>query len=95
MKNAKKYFVIAIDKFLSGWGDAEGKENVFLMECDSKEEAHIVRDNAKNRTDMIKVRVVATKPYQYFNNDSYYVQYMTKKDLPNWFEAGFMKKWEN
>ncbi|MBD7970281.1 hypothetical protein [Paenibacillus gallinarum] len=92
MTQAKKYFVVAIDKFLSGWGTSEGKETVFVMECDTLEEANIVRDNAKNRTDMTKVRVLTSKPYQYYNNGSYYVQYMTKKDIPNWFRSGFFKQ---
>ena len=91
MTNPKKFFVVAIDRFLSGWGAAADKLALCVIACNSLEEANIVRDNAKNRSDMINVRVVTRKPYQYYKNDSYFVQNMTKENLPNWFEAGYFK----
>ena len=56
------FYVLAEDTFLSGWGDADGKINTLLLPCASKEEAEIVKHNAKSRPEMVRVRIENTRP---------------------------------
>ena len=58
------HYVSMIDTFFSDWGPAEGKSNIYLIECDSAEQAERVADYAKTRDEMRKVRThdVAQKP---------------------------------
>lgn len=51
-----RFYVTCQDRFLSGWGRAEGKRNYCVFLCDTEEEATIVADNARARTEMVKVR---------------------------------------
>jgi len=88
MKN-KKFYVSMTDKFLSGWGMAEGKTNKLIFICDTLEEAYIVEDNALQRSDMKYVNVCFTKPY--YNSKTNYVQYKTKEIYPSWYEKDYFK----
>ena len=40
-----KYWVTCTDPFLSGWGEAENRISKFVIECDTYEEAQIVKYN--------------------------------------------------
>lgn len=51
------FYVKMRDKFMSGWGKAEGKSNYLIFRCETEEEADIVADNAVNRTDMHKIYI--------------------------------------
>ncbi len=78
------------DKFMSGWGHAEGKKNKLVIECDSYQEAEIVQDNARNRSEMIYINiVVGRKPY--FNKNRFYTNYHDKHDYSAWFKEGYFK----
>lgn len=55
-------YVLANDSFMSGWGPATGKVNTVILPCASWEEAEIVAQNARNRSEMRRVRIVARKP---------------------------------
>lgn len=45
------FYVTYIDSFMSGWGEAKGKDNRVILPCASEEEARIVLNNVQNRTD--------------------------------------------
>jgi hypothetical protein len=55
-------YVLANDSFLSGWGPATDKINTVILLVASYEEAMIVTENARRRSDMRRVRIVCTKP---------------------------------
>ena len=79
------------DKFMSGWGLAKGMINKLVIECDSYQEAEIVEDNARNRSEMIYVHItVGRKPY--YNQKRFYTNYHSKKDYGSWFKKGYFKK---
>ena len=78
-----KYYVTMTDKFLSGWGQAQDKIAKYVNICDSYEEAEIVAENARNRSDQKYVNISSTKPY--YNNNRYLVMYKTKQDMPKWY----------
>lgn len=84
-----KYWVVMTDKFMSNWGQAEGKINKLVIECDSSELALIVADNADQRDEMKYVSIKTECPS--FNSKRYLVSYKTQADMPNWFVAGFFK----
>jgi hypothetical protein len=46
------YYVTMTDKFMSGWGEAQGKNNKLVISCDTYEEAQIVEENARRRKEM-------------------------------------------
>lgn len=83
----QKYYVSMTDKFLSGWGLADNKTAKYIVECDTYEEAEIVADNARSRSDQKNVNICYNKPY--YNQRHYLVKYQTKEDLPSWFIAGY------
>lgn len=86
MNNGKKVYVTMTDKFLSGWGRAEGKINKLVFVCDNLEEAERVANYARTRKEMKYINVTYNKPY--YNNNRYLVQFKDKKDYPRWYEGG-------
>ena len=73
------YYVTMIDKFMSGWGMAKGKTNIYQVECDTLEEANQIERAAKRRDDMKNIRIRQSKPY--FNSASYLVSEKHFDDL--------------
>lgn len=89
MKQNEKIYVTMTDKFLSGWGMAAGKINKLIFECDTWEEAQIVEENAKNRSEMKDINIATKKPY--YTPKKYYAQMKDKNEYPNWYEKGYFK----
>jgi hypothetical protein len=58
----KKLYVTMTDKFMSGWGKAEGKINKFVVECDNWQQAEIIERNAKKRSEMKHININTRKP---------------------------------
>lgn len=57
-----KFYVTMTDKFMSGWGMAEGKTNKLIIECDNYEQAEIIERNARNRSEMRYVNICSSRP---------------------------------
>ena len=83
---AKRYYVTMTDKFLSGWGMAQGKINKLVITCETYQEAETVERNCLNRSDMKFVNVRSTRPY--YNQNHYFVSWHDKNDYPNLFKPG-------
>ncbi len=49
-------FVVALDKFMSGWGQAPGR-SYLAIPCASLEQAKIVQANMRRRSEMTRVRI--------------------------------------
>ncbi len=79
-----KYWVSMTDNFMSGWGKAKGKVNKLVLECDSREEALIVEQNARKRSDQNDIKIHGQEPV--FGDDFFYVSYKTKKEYPKWYD---------
>ena len=84
------FYVTMIDTFLSGWGVAENKKSRYVIMCETYEEAEVVKENAKNRSDMTKISIVSTRPT--YSNKSNTVKYVDKKEAGNWFKPNYFKK---
>lgn len=83
-----KYYASMIDTFMSGWGKAKGKKNVLIFECDTLEEAVIVAENAKNRSDQTNIAIHKDYP-EFLPASRYYVQHKDKDVYPAWYQEGF------
>lgn len=79
-----KYYVTMTDKFMSGWGQAQGKINKLVIECDTMEEAVIVESNGLRRHEMKNVNICTKKPY--YNSKNVLVSWHDKTDYSNWFK---------
>ena len=51
-----RFYVTCHDTFMSGWGKADGKRNYCVFLCDTEEEATIVADNCRARSEMKSIR---------------------------------------
>lgn len=83
------YYVTMTDRFLSGWGPAEGKRAKYVACCDSWEQAKTVQDNAEARGDQKHINVRTSKPRV---TDENLWQLMTQEDSAPWYIAGNFKK---
>lgn len=58
----KKVYVTMTDKFLSGWGKAEGKINKLIIICDDYTQAQTIKHNAQKRREMKFINICVNKP---------------------------------
>ncbi len=58
-KAATAFFVVATDRFMSGWGRAQGGRSLFAVPCKDMAQARIVEENMRHRSEMKRVRIVA------------------------------------
>lgn len=83
----EKRFVIMTDKFMSGWGKAEGKINKYIIECESLEQAKIVEENAKHREEMKYIGIHKVNKYR--DNRNYLVSLVKAENtaftIPGYF----------
>ena len=56
------FFVRMTDSFMSNWGRSQGMKNVFVVECDTLDQAETIERNAKNRSEMKYVKIVDKFP---------------------------------
>ena len=75
----KPWYVVMTDKFMSGWGRAEGKINKFIIGADSLEDAERIERLARARDEMKYINVTATKPY--YNKDRYLISYVDVENI--------------
>ena len=61
------FYVTMTDKFLSEWGQAEGKINKFIICCETRDQAETAAKNARKRQEMKYIRIKTKKPY-YISN---------------------------
>lgn len=86
----KAYYVTMTDNFMSGWGMSEGLKNKLVIGCDTYNEALVVANNAKARTDQKHINITDKEPY--YEPSQYYVSYHDKNDYPKWFQVGAFTK---
>ena len=80
-------YVTMTDRFMSGWGLAEGKINKLVFECDDLKEARIVRNNADDRKEMTYVNICSNKPC--YNTSRYFTSLKTKSEAEPWYKENF------
>jgi hypothetical protein len=85
-----KYFVTMTDKFMSGWGHARGKINKLIFICDSYDQALIVEENARNRSDQKNINICSKRPY--YSSNTHFTQVKTIEEYPSWYVQGHFRK---
>ena len=55
-------YVTMNDKFMSGWGGAQGKINKYVVECSTREQADQIVAAARRRSEMKYINRVARLP---------------------------------
>lgn len=75
----RKYYVTMTDKFMSGWGRAEGKTNKFVIGTDSYDQALILQQLALKRREMKYVNIASTKPK--YPSSRYLVSYKNAEEI--------------
>lgn len=75
-----KFYVSMTDKFMSGWGKAEGKTNKYVVGVNSYEQAKTIQRNAKRRPEMKYINISSRKPH--YNRRHY------KVSLTHWNKMG-------
>lgn len=88
----KKWYVSMTDRFMSGWGGAAGRIAKFVVVCDSLEEAEIVADNARRRSEMRYVNVCANCPR--YDSRRYQTSFLTKEKhaYSPWYVPGSFQR---
>lgn len=59
---SEKFYVRMVDKFMSGWGGAKGRRAIYVVECDTLEQAEAVEKAAQDRSEMKYVTLTTTQP---------------------------------
>tara|TARA_R110000765_G_scaffold199094_1_gene304698 strand:+ start:55 stop:366 length:312 start_codon:yes stop_codon:yes gene_type:complete len=57
-----RFYVVAHDTFMSGWGPAADKDNYLILPCNTRMEAQVVEENTRNRDEMRDIMVLDVKP---------------------------------
>lgn len=57
-RSATVAFIVATDRFMSGWGRAPGR-SYFAVPVLQGQDACVIEDNMRNRSEMMRVRYVA------------------------------------
>lgn len=73
------FYVTMTDKFMSGWGKAEGKTGKFVVECETRQQAETIRNNAEKRQEMKYINITTRKPY--YNNNKYITTFRQFSEL--------------
>lgn len=55
-------YVRMTDSSMSGWGDAKGKKNVYVVECETEEQANHIISAAEKRSEMKYVQLCLYPP---------------------------------
>ena len=73
------YYVTMTDKFMSGWGKAEGKISKFVVECEDHMQAQQIMESARRRDEMKYINYTTTKPR--YNANKYVTSYKKFEEL--------------
>ncbi len=79
------FYVTMTDKFFTKhYKKTEGRINKLVFECETYEEAEIVADNAKCRTDMAYININSKAPC--YSITRYHVDWKNKCTYPTWYK---------
>jgi hypothetical protein len=73
------YYVTMTDKFMSGWGKAEGKINKYVIRCATYQDAETIERNAHRRPEMKHINILGKLPY--YSPERYLLSLETFEDM--------------
>ena len=77
-------YVTMTDKFMSGWGMAEGKINKIVIECENSVQAEKIADCANSRSEMKYINIRYSKPS--YNSSKYLTSWKKYCDMTGWIK---------
>lgn len=78
-------YVTMTDKFMSGWGMAEGKINKLVIECGDSVQAEKIADYARNNRDEMKyINITYNKPS--YNSSKYITSWKVYSQMTGWIK---------
>ena len=78
-------YVTMTDKFMSGWGMAEGKINKLVIECKDRLQAEEIADYARSTRDEMKyINISYTKPH--YNPNKYLTSWEVYSQMTGWIK---------
>jgi len=83
-------YVCTTDRFMSGWGPAEGRNNRLIFVCHSPEDVEAVFDNAEARDDQKLVTFCRSKPR--LDNSRNFYQLKDRKSSESWYVSGYFSR---
>ena len=81
-KSTHHFGVVARDKAMSHWGQAEGGISRVAWACSSSEDAARLLDWVNHRSDMRNVSIVDLRTYKPSTRDAHYHIYVVKETHP-------------
>lgn len=81
------FYVVARDTFMSGWGMSKGRDNWVVLPCQSDEEATIVLENARRRTDMVEAHITESLA-DLLRRPDITVSLFDREDADRWYTPG-------
>lgn len=85
LPNAYRYVVMR-DTFMSGWGQAEGKDAIYVYPCDSHEQAEIVVKNARDRGDQDRILIYSAEAMPVAFPDDWHVMLASVESAARWYQ---------
>lgn len=90
-------YVMTTDKFMSGWGMAEGLTNVLIFECETMADIEAVTENIDGRSDFTGWRVLDELPKGAngrltWKDEKNYYQVKDREEYPNFYCRGYFTK---
>lgn len=79
------FYVCATDSFMSGWGKSRGLNNRVILPCDSLDEAFLVANYARSRSEMKRVTICEAKPRLNHHANTYSL--MCRESATAWYPA--------
>lgn len=73
------YYVTMTDRFMSGWGLAQGKTNKYVVECETYDQAQLIEKNAKKRDEMKYINICTRRPI--YPSRAFHVTWKKFEDL--------------
>ena len=78
-------YVTMTDKFMSGWGMAEGKTNKLVIKCENSMQAEKIADYARRNGDEMKyINITHNKPN--YNSSKYFTSWKLFSDMTGWIK---------
>lgn len=81
---SERLYVVMHDKFMSGWGEARAKINLFVVECTTQEQATAIVKAAEERSEMRRIRMNYSCPK---NSTGVHVSLRTFEELGGVWKA--------
>ena len=79
------HWVSASDTYLSGWGESEGRTNIFMLECVTPDEVMFAVDLLQKRAEMKNITIHDSETMPYADQSKFKVDLRNRQSAPAWY----------